>query len=93
VLLIAAATGLEVELRNELVPDASTHRTRALLDELPAASLVFTHREVIDRLFDGRVRCEKGAAWLLDRRADGWIPSRTFRPRRASSARGREVVA
>jgi 8-oxo-dGTP diphosphatase len=74
VLPLAAATGLEIEVHEELVPEAPTESTRSLLDQLPAASLVCTHREVIERLFDGQVRCEKGAAWLLEREADGWLP-------------------
>ncbi len=89
---IAAASGLEIELRQELVPDASIHNVLALFGELPAASLVCTHREVIERLF--QVRCEKAAAWLLERRDDGWIPV-AYLPSPASleRARGRTVVA
>jgi phosphohistidine phosphatase SixA len=94
VLPIAAATGLEIELRPELVPEAPTHRTLALIDELPDASLVCTHREVIDGLFDGQVKCEKGAAWLLERQADRWIPVAYIpSPASVERARGRAAVA
>jgi len=91
---VAATTGLEIELRQELVSDVSIHSVLALLDELPAASLVCTHREVIERLFQGRVQCEKAAAWLLERRDDGWIPV-AYLPSPASleRARGRTAVA
>jgi 8-oxo-(d)GTP phosphatase len=93
VLPIAAATGLEIELRPELVPEAPTNTTRALLDELPDASLVCTHREVIDRLFDGQVKCEKGAAWLLEQRAERWTPVAYIpSPASAERARGRAAV-
>ena len=92
VLPAAAAFGLEIELRQELEPDASTPSTLALLDELPAASLVCTHREVIERLFDGQLQCEKGAAWLLDRRAGGWIPV-AYLPSPASVERARGPAA
>jgi phosphohistidine phosphatase SixA len=65
---LALARGLAVEQREELAPDAALADTLALLDELPDDALVCTHREVVERLFDGRVTCEKGAAWLLERR-------------------------
>jgi phosphohistidine phosphatase SixA len=88
----AAAFGLEIELREELVPNASTPSVLALLDELPAASLVCTHREVIERLVDGQLQCEKGAAWLLDRNAGGWIPV-AYLPSPASVERARGPAA
>ena len=94
VLPAADAFGLEIELRQELVPGASTSSTLALLGELPAASLVCTHREVIERLFDGQLHCEKGAAWLLDRGAGGWIPVAYLpSPASAERARGQAAVA
>jgi len=65
---LARARGLRVEKRDELRPDASLEEIRALLDELPENALVCTHREVIERLFGGGTTCEKGGAWLLDRR-------------------------
>ena len=62
---LARARGLEVECREELAPDASRRDTLALLAELPETALVCTHREVVERLFDGSVTVEKGGAWLL----------------------------
>jgi len=94
VLPLAAATGLEIELHEELVPDASIRNTLALLDELSATSLVCTHREVIERLLQGQVRCEKGAAWLLERRDDGWVPVAYLpSPTSLERTRGRAAVA
>ncbi|MBA3374939.1 MAG: histidine phosphatase family protein [Actinobacteria bacterium] len=71
---LGRAWGLEVELRDELAPDASRTATLALLDDLPPATLVCTHREVIERLFDGEVTSEKGRSWLIDRRGGYWTP-------------------
>ena len=48
---LARGRNLRVEVRDELVPDAPLEDIRALLHELPDASLVCTHREVIERLF------------------------------------------
>ena len=64
---IAESRRLVVERRNELLPDASVESTMELFSELPDASLVCTHREVILQLFAGEVACEKGGAWVLER--------------------------
>ena len=71
---IARARGLEVECREALAPDASRADTVRLLEALPEATLVCTHREVIERLFDGEIACEKGGTWLLERRGDRRVP-------------------
>jgi hypothetical protein len=65
---VALDRGLRLESDDALAPDAPVEETRALLDLLPEASLVCTHREVIERLFGGELTCEKGAVWLLERR-------------------------
>ena len=64
---IAESRRLVVERRNELLPDARVEATLELLDELPDASLVCTHREVILQLFLGEVTCEKSGAWVVER--------------------------
>jgi 8-oxo-dGTP diphosphatase len=71
---IANELGLEVELRGELDPGASKRRALRALRALPAATLVCTHREVFERLFDGAIECEKGAAWLVERRGNAFVP-------------------
>jgi 8-oxo-dGTP diphosphatase len=71
---LAAVRGLEIELRDELAPDAAVAETRALLDDLPDTALVCTHREVIERLFDGKIACEKGGTWILERRGSRRVP-------------------
>jgi phosphohistidine phosphatase SixA len=68
VIPLAKANGLVVERREELAPDAPRKDTLALLAELPSTALVCTHREVVERVFGGEVTCEKGGAWLVERR-------------------------
>jgi phosphohistidine phosphatase SixA len=77
---LAEVRGIEVELRDELSPDAPLDDTTALLHELPDTALVCTHREVIDRLFDGEVACEKGGTWMIERRDSRWAPTQYLPP-------------
>jgi phosphohistidine phosphatase SixA len=72
---LGLARGLPVELCDELAPDAPVEQTRALLDALPEHSLACTHREVFQRLFEGTVTCEKGAAWIVERRDGQLVPT------------------
>jgi phosphohistidine phosphatase SixA len=71
---LAEVTGLAIECSEALAPDASRRDTLRLLRELPDASVLCTHREVIERLFEGGVGCEKGGAWLLERKGRRWDP-------------------
>jgi 8-oxo-(d)GTP phosphatase len=71
---LARSRNLRVEVREELLPDASPEDVRALLDELPDATLVCTHRESIAALFGSELTCEKGGTWLVERRDDGHAP-------------------
>jgi phosphohistidine phosphatase SixA len=71
---LAVSRGLDVESREQLAPDADIAATKALLDPLPDTALVCTHREVIERLFDGKIACEKGGAWVLERRRSRLAP-------------------
>lgn len=64
---IAESRRLVVETRDELLPDASREAIMELIGELPNASLVCTHREVILQLFAGEIECEKGGVWVLER--------------------------
>jgi phosphohistidine phosphatase SixA len=80
VMPLACALGLEIDRREELEPDAPRGATLALLAELPAGVLVCTHREVIDRLFQGEVTCEKGGTWLLERHGRRWRPAAYLPP-------------
>jgi 8-oxo-dGTP diphosphatase len=71
---LASLLGIAVELRSELAPDAPRHEILALLDELPDASVLCTHREVFERLFDDGISCEKGGGWILERDDGLWRP-------------------
>ena len=71
---LATMRGIAVELRDELLPGASRREIAALLDTLPPASVVCTHREVFERLFGDDVTCEKGGAWVLEREDGAWQP-------------------
>jgi 8-oxo-dGTP diphosphatase len=88
---IAEASGLDIECREVLAPDASKRDVLRLLRELPADTILCTHREVIERLFDGEVTCEKGGTWLIERRGRRWaavayVPPPTRTKRTGSSA-------
>lgn len=89
---IAEATGLDIECREELAQDASRRDALRLLRELPANSLLCTHREVFERLFGGEVTCEKGGAWLVERRGRRWVPV-AYLPRPTSTKRPRRRAA
>jgi 8-oxo-(d)GTP phosphatase len=83
---LALSRRLAVEVREELAPDAPVEDMLALVEGLPEASLVCTHREAIARLLDGEVTCEKGAAWLVERSAGrvrpvAYLPSPTSQER------------
>jgi len=92
---LASLVGLELERHDALVPNGSRKSALALLEKLPVESLLCTHREVIERLFDGAVRCEKGGAWVLEQDAERWrpvlyLPAPALERRRG---RGRAAVA
>ena len=84
----AEAAGLPIEVRDELAPTADGEHALAVLDELPDAALVCTHREVIERLFGGEIACEKGGAWLLARR-EGVLRPAAYLPPPSSVERTR----
>ena len=92
---LATERRIAIELRDELGPEAPVAETRALLRGLPDFSLVCTHREVIERLFHGKIAAEKGGTWVLERRrgkltpVDYVPPPTTVQPRLGSLARSR----
>jgi phosphohistidine phosphatase SixA len=71
VLPLAAALGLHVHEDERLTPAASSSDMRGAFREVPADSVVCTHGEVIERLFDGAVTAAKGAFWIVERDRDG----------------------
>ncbi|MDQ3381101.1 MAG: hypothetical protein M3546_12415, partial [Actinomycetota bacterium] len=72
--------------------DSSQESALALLEELPAESLLCTHREVVERLFDGDVQCEKGGAWVLERHVGRWRPAMYLPASAAERLRGRAAL-
>jgi phosphohistidine phosphatase SixA len=77
---IAESRGLVVETRWELEPDVQLDDLVTLLVDLPATSLVCTHREVFEKLLGWDVTCEKGAAWVLERNERELVPSLYLAP-------------
>jgi phosphohistidine phosphatase SixA len=77
---LVEARGLPVERREELAPDALREDTKALLEELPENTLVCTHREVFERLFNGDLACEKGGTWVVERRGSRLVPTEYLPP-------------
>jgi 8-oxo-dGTP diphosphatase len=84
---LAAALGIAVQRADELAPDASLTDTRALLEKLDRRTLVCTHREIFERLFDGRIVCEKGGTWVVERRGSDLVPAE-YVPPPSAHARG-----
>jgi len=59
-------------------------RTEAELDALlwgvPEHTVLCTHGEVLERLFEGEVACEKGGFWIVERRFGRLVPLRYVAP-------------
>ncbi len=89
---LALKLGLALECRDALAPDGSRPSALALLDELPPDSLLCTHREVIERLFDGDVKCAKGSAWVLERHVHCWRPTLYLSAPALERLRGRAAL-
>ncbi len=60
VIPVAESRRIVVERRDELLPDAEVDATLELLAELPDATLVCTHQEVIMQLFAGELTLPEG---------------------------------
>jgi len=67
---LATTLGLPVREDERLAPNGVGDLRRVLLD-VPAETVVCTHGEVIEQLFDGAPTCAKGAFWIVERHADG----------------------
>lgn len=77
---IAERRQLVVERRIEFLPEAQLEAILQLLGELPDATLVCTHREVILQLFEGGVTCEKAGTWVLERVGALFSPTEYLAP-------------
>lgn len=82
---LADELGLAVEALAELEPEVARVDLLRALRELPPATLACTHREVFETLFGDRLRCEKGGAWVVERRAGRWRPTAYLPPPEALS--------
>jgi hypothetical protein len=52
---------------------------------------VCTHREVFESVFDGAIECERGGAWVVERRGRSltpvaYLPPQLAQPRRRRAA-------
>ena len=88
---LGKSLGLDIEVRRELEPAATRKDALSLLRKLSPTALVCTHREVLDLVFDGAIECEKGGAWVVERRGRAWtpvayLPPSDVRPRRRPAA-------
>ena len=72
---IAESRRIVVENRWELEPDVPLDDVLTLLADLPDSTLVCTHREIFEKLLGWDVTCEKGAAWVLERRGPDLVPT------------------
>ena len=65
---LAQALELELVEDERFTPDRPAKAVREAFAEVAAGSVVCTHGEVIARLFADRVKCAKGASWVVERR-------------------------
>jgi len=72
---LASDLDLPVDEDDRFTPGSSERSVRQAFLDVPASSVVSTHGEVIALLFDDRVRCAKGAFWVVDRREGHLSPS------------------
>jgi phosphohistidine phosphatase SixA len=87
---LARRRGLDVECREALAPATNGADVLKLLEELAEWSVVCTHREVFERLFHGRIRCEKGGIWTVEVR-DGRVAPIEYLPPASSALRERAL--
>jgi 8-oxo-dGTP diphosphatase len=72
---LARALGMHVVEDERFTPNRSAKAVREAFGDSPANSVVCTHGEVITMLFDGTVKCAKGAFWIVERRKGTFIPT------------------
>lgn len=77
---LAESRRLVVENRWELAPDVNIDDVITLLVDLPDTAVVCTHREVFEKLLGWDTTCEKGAAWVLERNGDEFVPTLYLTP-------------
>ena len=90
---VAESRHLSVETHWELEPDVPLDDLLTLLADLPDTSLVCTHREVFQLLLGWDVTCEKGGAWVLERRGTELAPTVYVPPPAGVPAGSRDAVS
>ena len=89
---LAESRRIVVENRWELEPDVPLGDVLTLLADLPDSALVCTHREIFEKLLGWDVTCEKGAAWVLERRGPDLVPTFYIEPPAQVAVRDRQAV-
>jgi 8-oxo-dGTP diphosphatase len=77
---LAAMLDLDVEAHDALRVGADRPERDELLWTVPEHTVLCTHGEVIEQVFDGQVDCEKGGFWVVRRRAGRLVPLRYVAP-------------
>ena len=72
---LADELDLPISKDDRFTPGRTEASVRQAFLSIPANSVVSTHGEVIAHLFDERVKCAKGAFWLVERRDDQLLPA------------------
>jgi 8-oxo-dGTP diphosphatase len=71
---LADELDLRISEDDRFTPGSSAESVRAAFLDVPANAVVSTHGEVIAHLFDERVKCAKGAFWVVERRDGELFP-------------------
>lgn len=77
---LAAALDLDVDEHDALRVGADPATRDALVWTVPSHTVLCTHGEVLEELFEGEVACEKGGFWVVRRRAGRLAPLRYVAP-------------
>lgn len=89
---LAESRRLVVENRWELEPDSSLEDLMTLLVDLPATTLVSTHREVVEQLLGSDTPSEKGSIWVVERNGYELVPTLYLEPPVAVRTGQRQAV-
>jgi 8-oxo-dGTP diphosphatase len=65
---LAEKLGLGIVEDGDFTPGPSTRAIRKAFGAVGNGTVVCTHGEVITRLFDEKVKCAKGAFWIVERK-------------------------
>ncbi|MFQ5426157.1 MAG: histidine phosphatase family protein [Gaiellales bacterium] len=77
---LAARLSLPIETSRGVGTGAGAGAARAVIGGLEPGTLICTHRELFELLFDGAVTCAKGGTWIARRAGDGLVPASYVEP-------------